>query len=103
VKAYFKIMLPYSENNKLAYVIPMSSEKIAYYVEDPDYLRTKHIDQMEKMLINDDNLTDHFKEKFKNEIIESISKNLKIDKAALNEITPEELKEYFVLVEMIKI
>lgn len=103
VKPYFKIMLPYSENNKLAYIIPMSSEKIAYYVEDPDYLRTKHIDKMEKMLINDDNLTDHFKEKFKNEIIESISKNLKIDKATLNEITPEELKEYFVLVEMLKI
>jgi hypothetical protein len=103
VKAYFKIMLPYSENNKLAYVIPMSGEKIAYYVEDIDYLRIKHIDQMEKILINDDNLTKHFKEKFKNEIIESISKSLKIDKAALNEITPEELKAYFVLVEMLKI
>ena len=103
VKAYFKIKLPMSANNKNTYVIPISGQDIMYLVGDEDSLRDTPIDKILSMPIKKEALTAYFKIEIEDEIKKTISRTLKIKKTELDNLSPDELKDYFVLVEMIKI
>jgi len=103
VKPYFKIMLPYSSTTKKVYVVPINNAKKVFFVGDEDRLKTKHVDEMESISITDGGLKLHFQQEFKKEIIKAISKALKIKQENLNNLLDEALKDYFVLVEMMKI
>jgi hypothetical protein len=103
VKPYFKIKLPTSATNKNTYVIPISGVDTMYLVGDDDSLRYTPIDKILSMPIKKEALTAYFKGEIENEIKTTISKTLKIKKTELDNLSPDELKDYFMLVEMIKI
>lgn len=103
VKPYFKIKLPTSAKNKNTYVIPISGQETIYLVGDDDSLRYTPIDKILSMAIKKEALTNYFKLEIENEIKTTISKTLKIKKTELDNLTADELKDYFMLVEMIKI
>lgn len=103
VDLYFKIQLPKSPTKKLTYIIPITNADKMYLVTDDESLRQTPIDKIISMPLNNETLTKHFQEEIQNEIKNSISTALKIKKEDLNNLSNEELKEYFVLVEMIKI
>jgi hypothetical protein len=100
---YFKIRLPYSESRKASCVIPLSGNPIVYFMANDDKLRRECIDKLPSISMNEADLKDFFDKEFYKEMKTSISKTLKINKSDMDGITPEELKEYFVLVEMLKI
>lgn len=103
VKPYFKIKLPTSATNKNTYVIPISGVDTMYLVGDDDSLRYTPIDKIISMPIKKEALTAYFKGEIENEIKTTISKTLKIKKTELDNLSADELKDYFMLVEMIKI
>lgn len=103
LQPYFKIRLPYSESRKSSCVIPLSGSPIVYFVANDDKLRRQCIDTLISVPMEETALKEFFEQEFYKEMKTCISKTLKIDKSTLNGVTPEELKEYFVLVEMLKI
>lgn len=103
VKPYFKIKLPTSAKNKNTYVIPITVQDTMYLVNDDDSLRYTPIDKILSMSIKKEALTSYFKMEIENEIKTTISKTLKIKKTELYNLSADELKDYFMLVEMIKI
>jgi hypothetical protein len=100
---YFKIRLPYSESRKATCVIPLTGKAIVYFMANDDKLRRECIDTLPSISMDETDLKDFFDKEFYKEMKTSISKTLKINKSDMDGITPEELKEYFVLVEMLKI
>lgn len=100
---YFKIRLPYSESRKATCVIPLTGKPIVYFMANDDKLRRECIDTLPSISMDETDLKDFFDKEFYKEMKTSISKTLKINKSDMDGITPEELKEYFVLVEMLKI
>jgi hypothetical protein len=103
VKPYFKIKLPTSATNKNTYVIPISDQDTLYLVGDDDSLRYTPIDKIISMPLKKEKLAEYFKGEIENEIKTTISKTLKIKKTELDNLSADELKDYFMLVEMIKI
>ena len=103
VNAYFKIKLPHSATNKNTYVIPITSEDTMYLVGEDESLRDTPIDKIISMPIKKEALTAYFKMEIEDEIKTTISKPLKIKKTELDNLSADELKDYFMLVEMIKI
>lgn len=100
---YFKIRLPYSESRKSTCVIPMTGDSVVYFMSTDEKLRKECIDKLPSVSMDETELKEFFDQEFYKEMKTCISKTLKIDKSTLNGVTPEELKEYFVLVEMLKI
>jgi hypothetical protein len=100
---YFKIRLPYSESRKSTCVIPMTGDPVVYFMSTDEKLRRECIDKLPSVSMDETELKEFFDQEFYKEMKTCISKTLKIDKSTLNGVTPEELKEYFVLVEMLKI
>lgn len=103
IHPYFKIRLPYSESRKSTCVIPMTGDPLVYFMSTDEKLRKECIDKLPSVSMDETVLKEFFDQEFYKEMKTSISKTLKIDKSTLNGVTPEELKEYFVLVEMLKI
>jgi hypothetical protein len=103
IHPYFKIRLPYSESRKSTCVIPMTGDPVVYFMSTDEKLRRECIDKLPSVLMDETMLKEFFDQEFYKEMKTCISKTLKIDKSTLNGVTPEELKEYFVLVEMLKI
>lgn len=103
VNAYFKFKLPQSATNKNTYVMPINGEDIVYLVGDDDILHYTPIDKIISMPINKETLSTYFKTEIEDEIKNTISKTLKIKKIELDGLSADELKDYFMLVEMIKI
>jgi len=100
---YFKIRLPYSESRKATCVIPLTGKAIVYFMANDDKLKRECIDTLPSISMDETDLKDFFDKEFYKEMKTAISKTLKINKSDMDGITPEELKEYFVLVEMLKI
>lgn len=103
IHPYFKIRLPYSESRKSTCVIPMTGDPVVYFMSTDEKLRKECIDKLPSVSMDETVLKEFFDQEFYKEMKTSISKTLKIDKSTLNGVTPEELKEYFMLVEMLKI
>lgn len=103
IHPYFKIRLPYSESRKSTCVIAMTGDPVVYFMSTDEKLRRECIDKLPSVLMDETMLKEFFDQEFYKEMKTCISKTLKIDKSTLNGVTPEELKEYFVLVEMLKI
>lgn len=103
MQPYFKIRLPYSESRKSTCVIPLSGSPVVYFMSNDDNLRKECIDKMPSIEMEEKALKEFFDKEFYKEMKTSISKTLKIDKSTLTDITREELKEYFLIVEMLKV
>lgn len=103
VELYFKIKLPKSSTSKIILLIPLSGGNKIYQVTNDDSLIYNPIDKIVGMPINQKTLSNLFKDTLQDEIKKSISKTLKIKKTELDKLSADELKDYFVLVEMVKI
>lgn len=103
VKPYFKIKLPKSSTSKMTLILPLSGENKIYQVNNDEFLSRTPIDKIVGMPINQKTLSNLFKDTLQEEIKKSISKTLKIKKTELDKLSADELKDYFVLVEMVKI
>lgn len=103
VKPYFNIKLPYSSTYKCAYIIPLAGGNEISVVGDDNCLRSIPIDKINTLPLTKEALIPHFQNELKDEIKKAISKALKMKKTELDALSSSELKDYFVLVEMLKI
>lgn len=99
---YFKLRLPYFENKKISCVLSMTGDK-GYFFLDDNHLEKYHIDQQTPEALNESNINDMFTQLFEKQIKSTIAARLKISKTDLKDLTINDLKEYFVLVEMVNI
>lgn len=100
---YFNLKLPYFENKKVSCVMPLEgNDKIYFYYNNigltHDFIDTRTVYNLEEKAIRA-----IFKQNFENEIRNAIVKKLKINKSVLKDLPINELKEYFILVEMSEI
>lgn len=100
---YFKIKLPYFDNKKISCVTPIGKSNKLYIYTDDKTLTTQHIDQEKHSELTETDVRYYFNKLFSNQIINVLSNRLKISKKELEQLSANELKEYFLLVEMIKI
>jgi putative sterol carrier protein len=104
LKPYFKIRLPYSATKKVTCIIPLSRSSKMYIAETDNVLKEKYVDNLnEKVSMDDKSLSDFFEKELQNEVKNVIVGALKIKKSELTGLSNDELKEYFILVEMVKI
>jgi putative sterol carrier protein len=104
LKPYFKIRLPYSATKKVTCVIPLQSSSKMYMAESDNTLKEKYVDTLnEKVSMDDKSLSDFFEKELQNEVKNVIVGALKIKKSELAGLSNDELKEYFILVEMVNI
>lgn len=103
VEPYFKIKLPKSSTTKITLITPLSGGDKIYQISKDDRLHYTPIDKMISVPIKQNTLSNMFKDAIQDEIKKSISKTLKIKKTELDKLSADELKDYFVLVEMVKI
>jgi hypothetical protein len=99
---YFKIRLPYSSHKKINCILSFDCSKMYFVSEDSD-LKKDFIDNLEQHLTDNEYLEQLFRGNFKKEIIRVITKTLKIKRADLIKLSEEELKSYFILIEMVKL
>lgn len=97
---YFNVRLPYFENKKVSCVMPLEGkDKIYFYYNNVglthDFIDTRTVYNIEETAIRA-----IFKQTFENEIRNAIVKKLKINKSELKDLTLDELKEYYIIVEM---
>lgn len=103
IQPYFMIKLPYSANNKITCVIPLNNAEKFYFAASEEPFKTGYIRKLNTVNMNTVDLTEYFGSLFKKEVKNIIAETLKIRLNDLHPLTTEELKEYFILVEMIKI
>lgn len=101
INPYFKIKLPYSSHKKIHCILSFDCSKM-YFVSEDNNLKEDYIDNLKEHPTDDHYLEMFFKENFKKEIINVISKTLKIKRADLVKMTDDELKSHFILIEMVK-
>lgn len=99
---YFKIRLPYFENKKASVLLSMKGDKVFLYLDDKQLYNTA-IDFKTPEATDESHLRDMFRKLFENQIKNTVANRLKISKAELQNLNVEELKEYFVLLEMVNI
>lgn len=98
---YFKIRLPYTSHKKVNCIISFDCSKM-YFTKTDHEFQLNFIDHLEAHQTDDESLNLYFKNIFNIEVINSISKTLKMKKADLKKLSQDELKNYFILVDMIK-
>lgn len=103
IQPFFMIKLPYSANNKITCVMPLNNADKFYLSATEEPLKTGYIRKLNTVNMNTVDLTDYFGNLFKTEVKNVISETLKIRLNDLHPLTTEELKEHFILVEMMKI
>lgn len=103
IQPYFMLKLPYSANNKITCVIPLNNADKFYFSATEEPLKTGYLRKLNTVNMNSADLNEYFGNLFKTEVRNVISETLKMRLTDLYNLTTEELKEYFVLVEMIKI
>ena len=104
LKPYFKVRLPYSATRKVSCVIPLNHSSKMYVADSDNVLRDKYVDTLlAEVTLDDKAIADFFEDELKNEVKNIIAGTLKIKKSELSGLTTDELKEYFILVEMVKI
>lgn len=101
IMPYFKIRLPYTSHKKVNCIISFDCSKM-YFTKTDHEFQLNYIDQLESHQTDDEFLNLFFKKVFNIEVINSISKTLKIKKAELSKLSQDELKDYFVIVDMLK-
>lgn len=99
---YFKIRLPYFENNKISCILSMKGDK-GYFLLNDNKLEQYHIDQITPDDLHEVNIHNIFAQVFEKKIKSTISTRLNINKTDLKDLTINDLKEYFILVEMVEI
>lgn len=102
MKPYFKIRLPFFENKKITCLLSMTGDK-SYFTTYDRVFYSSLIDEKAMMSTDEDTIRTYFKELFKKQVISTVSSKLKISKKDLNKMTIEEIKEHFILIEMINI
>lgn len=103
IKPYFKIKLPYSAHNKIMCIMPINNPERMYFASSEQPLKNGFLRKLNSIDVDNQSLTDFFENQFKAEAKNVICETLKMRKCDVNELTTNELKEYFILVEMIKI
>lgn len=101
IMPYFKIRLPYTSHKKVNCIISFDCSKM-YFTKTDHEFQLNFIDHLEAHQTDDEYLNLYFKNIFNIEVINSISKTLKMKKADLKKLSQDELKDYFVIVDMIK-
>lgn len=103
VKPYFKLSLPITAHNKQTYCIPLTGEDKMYLVGNEDSLTSTPIDNIVSIPLSDIKITEYFKEQFNESIKKAISTILNIKKTELDVMNASQLKEYFIIIEMLKV
>lgn len=102
MQPYFKLRLPFFENKKITCLLSMKGDQMYCSVYDRVwYVGT--IDEKSVMKTDEDFLRSYFKGLFEKQVISTVSSKLKISKKDLNKMTIDEIKEHFILIEMINI
>lgn len=99
---YFKIRLPYFDNKKISCVTPIGKSNKIYIYTDDKTLTTQYIDQEKHYELSETAMRCYFNKLFSNQVINLLSNRLKISKKELEQLSINELKEYFLLVDMMK-
>lgn len=102
MEPYFKIRLPFFESKKISCMMPMRGDKVYFSLNDKIWY-TSLIDERAFINADEESLRSYFKDLFKQQVINTVSSKLKISKKDLNKMTMDEIKEHFILIEMIKI
>ncbi len=102
---YFKVRLPYSDNKKITCLIALGNETDIYIRLSNSAMpnKFKYIDETKLIPVLEENICLIFRDLFKSEIVNIISKKLKIKKSELINLSIEDLKEHFIFVEMVSI
>lgn len=103
IKPYFKIKLPYSAHNKIMCIIPINNAEKMHFASSEFPLKNGFLRKLNSIDADNQSLTEFFENQFRAEAKNVICETLKMRKCDINELTIDELKEYFVLLEMIKI
>lgn len=103
IQPFFMIKLPYSANNKITCVIPINNADKFYFASTEEPLKTGYIRKLNTVNMNTADLNEYFGRLFRTEVTNVIAETLKIRLNDLHSLTTEELKEHFILVEMMKI
>lgn len=103
IKPYFKIKLPYASNNKITCIIEINNPEKMYFAASDEPLKSNFLRKLNYIEISQESLEDFFEKQFKQEVRNAICEILKMRQSDLYNLTKEELKAYFVLVEMVKI
>lgn len=103
IQPYFMIKLPYSSNNKVTCVIPLNNAEKFYFAATDEPFKTGFLRKLNTVNLSNVDLNEYFGNLFKSCVKNVIAETLKIRLNDLHKLTTEELKEYFILVEMIKI
>lgn len=101
INPYFKIKLPYSSHKKIHCILSFDCSKM-YFVSEDSHLKEDYIDNLKEHPTDNAYLELFFRDNFKKEIINVISKTLKIKRTELVKMTDDELKSHFILIEMVK-
>lgn len=103
VKPYFKLALPITAHLKETYFISLVDESKLYLVINDDSLESTPIDKILSIPLSDAKVKEYFKEKFNEYIKHTISQLLNIKKSELDVMSSSQLKEYLVLVSMVRV
>lgn len=103
IRPYFKIKLPYSANNKIVLIVPVNRPKIVYMTSNEQALKTNFLRKLNTLNMDNKSIGSYFEELFENESKHIICDTLNMKRKDIDALTTNELKEYFVLVEMVKI
>lgn len=99
---YFKIRLPFFENKKTSVLLTMKADKVFLYLDDKQLYNTT-IDFKTPDVLDESHLRNEFRKLFEKQIKNAVANRLKISKTELQNLNAEELKEYFILLEMVDI
>lgn len=100
---YFKIRLPYFDTRKISCVMPLIKSNKVYMYTDDKQLATQYIDTQKPFDLVEFDMRSYFKNLFDTQVIRTLSNKLKINKGELEQLSTNELKDYFVLAEMVSI
>lgn len=100
---YFNVRLPYFETKKVSCIMPLEGSNKIYFYYNNNGLRMDFVDTRTFYDIEETNIRAIFKQMFENEVRNVLVKKLKIHKSELKDLSLDELKEYYILVEMTEI
>lgn len=103
IHPYFSIRLPYSSTSKGTCLIPLKNENKVYFMPNDDHFKKGYVDKINPVAMDRESLVEFLDKEFNKRLKNSIATALKMNKSELANTTPAELKEYFILVEMMKI
>jgi hypothetical protein len=100
---YFKIRLPYFDTKKISCVMPLGASNKVYMYTDDKQLATQYIDKQQPFDLVEADMRSYFKNLFDTQVVRTLSNKLKINKKELAQLSQDQLKEYFIIAEMVSI